>query len=151
MFSYEEYITAQIIAGAIGGLLGAARNLKKDNVNDTIFQKIISVLIGTVFGIAAAEYFAGDLHPVISLIIGMLAGGVGGVALDVFQSTFPSLASSILEGWATKIGAGDIETKKYPSHNRRIRQTVEPPEYREDFLDKSEIVDLKEDDRSGHM
>ena len=114
MSVYEQYVTSQIIAGAIGGLLGAARNLKsEESVDDTFFQKIVSILIGTVFGIAAAEYFTSDLHPILSLIVGLAAGGVGGSALDVFQSTFPSIAATILQGWANRIGAGETKTKEY--------------------------------------
>lgn len=123
MVAYEEYITAQLIAGAIGGLLGAARNLKsEESLDDTWFQKIVSILIGTVFGIAAAEYFTSDLHPILSLIVGLAAGGVGGSALDVFQSTFPTMASTILQGWAERIGGGGTETKTYDKYRKRERE-----------------------------
>ena len=123
MVAYEEYITAQLIAGAIGGLLGAARNLKsEESLDDTWFQKIVSILIGTVFGIAAAEYFTSDLHPILSLIVGLAAGGVGGSALDVFQSTFPAMASTILQSWAERIGGGETETKTYNKYRKRERE-----------------------------
>ena len=119
MFTQENYITAQLISGAIGGFLGAARNLGSQQTDDeTLFQKIISILIGTVFGVAAAEYFTTDLHPILSLIVGMAAGGVGGVALDIFQSTFPTLAAGILQAWADRIGAGEVKPRTYNKKGR---------------------------------
>lgn len=121
MFTHENYITAQLISGAIGGFLGAARNLGTQQTDDeTFFQKIISIMIGTAFGVAAAEYFTADLHPILSLIVGMAAGGVGGVALDIFQSTFPTLAAGILQAWADRIGAGEVKSRTY-SNNKRDR------------------------------
>lgn len=124
MFTHENYITAQLISGAIGGFLGAARNLGSHEFeDDSIFQKIISILIGTVFGVAAAEYFTTDLHPILSLIVGMAAGGVGGVALDIFQSTFPTLAAGILQAWADRIGAGEVKPRTY--NNKKGREDEE--------------------------
>ena len=116
----QEYVTAQLISGAIGGFLGAARNLGSQHFDeDSIFQKIISILIGTVFGVAAAEYFTSDLHPILSLIVGLAAGGVGGVALDIFQSTFPTLAAGILQAWADRIGAGEARHGTYKDKRGR--------------------------------
>lgn len=120
MFTLENYITAQLISGAIGGFLGAARNLGYHQIDDdSIFQKIISILIGTVFGVAAAEYFTSDLHPILSLIVGLAAGGVGGVALDIFQNTFPTLTAGILQAWADRIGAGEVVPRTYK--DKRVR------------------------------
>lgn len=136
MFTQENYITAQLISGAIGGFLGAARNLGSQHADDeSFFQKIISILIGTVFGIAAAEYFTSDLHPILSLIVGLAAGGVGGVALDIFQSTFPTLAAGILQAWADRIGAGETKTKTYKDKKYRGYRGYREDRYDEDDED----------------
>lgn len=124
MFTHENYITAQLISGAIGGFLGAARNLGSQQVDDeTFFQKIISILIGTVFGVAAAEYFTADLHPILSLIVGLAAGGVGGVALDIFQSIFPTLVTGLLQTWTEQIGSGAVKPRTY--NNKKDKEDEE--------------------------
>ena len=136
-------LTVKTLLGLIGALPGGARAYVLSRAAGHSHARALSdVGIGMVFAAAVAEMLTPDAYQASALLVGLLAGLVGGKSLDVLFELVPEVARTLALGWARKLvgergerslreasGWGDAE---YPPRRRSDRTDEPEQEFRED-------------------
>ena len=90
-----------------GGFISSFRSAIKD-ISKSNGVKAIDVLIGVLIATAAADYFVPVETPKLAIIVGLIAGSMGGYLMDALQAIAPNLATGIIKILANNVG---IKTK----------------------------------------
>ena len=98
-----DWLTSITMLAVYGGFVSSFRSAIKDK-NKSKLLVAIDVLIGILIATAAADYFVPQESPKLALIVGLIAGSMGGYLMDAIQAIAPSLASSVIETAASKWG-----------------------------------------------
>ena len=98
-----DWLTSITMLAVYGGLVSSFRSAVKDK-NKSKLLVALDVLIGILIATAAADYFVPQESPKLALIVGLIAGSMGGYLMDAIQAIAPSLASSVIETAASKWG-----------------------------------------------
>ena len=128
-----DVLTVKTLLGLIGAIPGGARAYVLARAGGDGHARALSdVFIGCVFAASVAEILTPDAYPSSALMVGLLAGLVGGKSLDVLFELVPEVARTIALGWARRLvgergerglrgasGWGDVEPprRKHQSDN----------------------------------
>ena len=128
-----DVLTVKTLLGLIGAIPGGARAYVLSRAGGHGHARALSdVGIGMIFAASVAEIFTPDAYPASALLVGLLAGLVGGKSLDVLFELVPEVARTIALGWARRLvgergerglrgasGWGDVESprRKHQSDN----------------------------------
>ena len=104
--NYDWLISITMLA-VYGGFVSSFRSAVKDK-NKSKLLVAIDVLIGILIATAAADYFVPQESPKLALIVGLIAGSMGGYLMDALQAIAPNLATGIIKILANNVG---IKTK----------------------------------------
>lgn len=98
-----NWLISTTMLAVYGGFISSFRSAIKD-ISKSNGVKAIDVLIGVLIATAAADYFVPVETPKLAIIVGLIAGSMGGYLMDAIQAIAPSLASSVIETAASKWG-----------------------------------------------
>ena len=98
-----DWLTSITMLAVYGGFVSSFRSAVKDK-NKSKMLVTLDVLIGMLIATAAADYFVPQESPKLALIVGLIAGSMGGYLMDAIQAIAPNLASGIIESLASKWG-----------------------------------------------
>ena len=98
-----DWLTNITMLAVYGGLVSSFRSAVKDRDKSKLLVAI-DVLTGILIATAAADYFVPRESPKLALIVGLIAGSMGGYLMDAIQAIAPNLASGIIESLASKLG-----------------------------------------------
>lgn len=98
----ELWNNAAVLA-ALGGLIAALR-VAANSPNKTLREKVWNVAVSVVLAVGAAEYLVGGQVPRLSLVVGLVAGGVCDSVLDAIRALSPRAAGGLVEGWLARFG-----------------------------------------------
>lgn len=98
----ELWDNAAVLA-ALGGLIASLR-VAANSPNKPLREKVWNVAVSVLAAVGAAEYLVGGEVPRLSLVVGLVAGGVCDSLLDAIRALSPKAAGSLVEGWLGKFG-----------------------------------------------
>lgn len=101
-----EIVTIKTALGIIGSVPGGLRAYTLSRATHSRGRAISDMLIGTVFAASLAEMMTPDKYPSSALLVGLLAGLVGGKALDALSELVPEVVRTLALGWANKVTGG---------------------------------------------
>lgn len=91
------------VLAALGGLIASLR-VAANTPNKPLRQKVWNVAVSVLAAVGAAEYLVGGEVPRLSLVVGLVAGGVCDSVLDAIRALSPKAAGGLVEGWLGKFG-----------------------------------------------
>lgn len=98
-----EFWSNTALLAAASALLASAR-VAVNNPSRSLSSKLCDVAVAVVFGAALAEYATPAEAPRLSLLVGLVAGGVCDSALDAVRALSPKAAGVLVDGWLAKFG-----------------------------------------------
>lgn len=102
----SDIVTAKMILGVCGSVPGGWRAYALSRATHGRGRAISDALIGVVFAASLAEMMTPDKYPSSALLVGLLAGLVGGKALDALFELVPEVVRTLALGWANKVTGG---------------------------------------------
>lgn len=103
MYGIIELWDNAAVLAALGGLISALR-VAANSPNKGLRAKVWDVAVSVVMAVGAAEYLVGSEVPRLSLVVGLVAGGVCDSLLDAIRALSPKAAGGLVEGWLGKFG-----------------------------------------------
>ena len=98
-----NWLISTTMLAVYGGFISSFRSAIKDTSKSN-GVKAIDVIIGVLIATAAADYFVPVKTPKLAIIVGLIAGSMGGYLMDALQAIAPNLATGIIESLASKWG-----------------------------------------------
>lgn len=91
------------LLAAAGGLTAAVR-VAANSPSKSLHAKLWDISAAVVLAVGLAEYLAGSEVPRLSLVVGLVAGGVCDSVLDAVRALSPKAAGVLVDGWLAKFG-----------------------------------------------
>lgn len=92
-----------VLLAAVGGLIAALR-VAAGTSGKGAPAKAFDVVVAVLLAMGLAEYLTPAGMPRMSLVVGLIAGGVCDSALDAVRSLTPKAAGGLVDGWLGKLG-----------------------------------------------
>lgn len=127
----SDIVTAKMVLGICGSVPGGWRAYALSRATHGRGRAISDALIGVVFAASLAEMMTPAAYPSAALMVGLLAGLVGGKALDALFELVPEVVRTLALGWANKVAGSGAEQKMRRSTgwgDLEPRQRVDNPE-----------------------
>ena len=137
-----DVLTVKAMLGLIGAIPGGARAYVLARVQHGRARALSDIGIGLIFAVSVAEMLTPYAYPASALLVGLLAGLVGGKSLDVLFELVPEVARTLALGWARRLvgergerslrgasGWGDLEyppRRKHHSDNPDAQRVDSP-------------------------
>lgn len=105
--AFAEVLTIRTLLGVVGAVPGALRAAALSRSRGMGWTRATSdALIGVVLAASVAELMTPPSQPSAALLVGLLAGLLGGRALDSLFEMVPEVVRVLALGWASKYGGG---------------------------------------------
>ncbi|QMT41229.1 hypothetical protein [Neisseria shayeganii] len=91
------------LLAAVSALLASVR-VAINHPARSLSAKLCDIAVAVVLGAALAEYATPAEAPRLSLLVGLVAGGVCDSVLDAVRALSPKAAGILVDGWLAKFG-----------------------------------------------
>lgn len=102
MTSLLTVFTPVVILAMAGAIIGGLRAFFYAREDRHRGKATANILVGMALASAAAESFVSPTTPLMALLVGLMAGAVGGHAIDTVVGIIPEFVRTLLIGWARK-------------------------------------------------
>lgn len=95
----KELINQSTLVILLGSIIGSIKANKEAKNNETVCSQLFDIMLGTFIGLFVGLHYSNELNLYVSGLVGLIAGAIGAITLEVLIQLAPNLVGKVIKKW----------------------------------------------------